>query len=185
MQRSFRIGSTHLVILGGLAELFAGSISMGLGAYLAAITDIKHYEVEEARERRQVLNSADQEDEEMYRLFAVYGLQKGMVRPLAQHLRTDPDAWIKVRSASVMLLPSSKGINLGKFVQIKHKYEADFYKFMMDFELKLEKPKTSKGWKSALMMGISYFLGTSFGFKVHSSTLIAIFVKFSGSSDIL
>ncbi|KAE9369189.1 hypothetical protein N431DRAFT_345811, partial [Stipitochalara longipes BDJ] len=43
------IGSTHLVILGGPAELFAGSISMGLGAYLTALIDRKHYDVEVRR----------------------------------------------------------------------------------------------------------------------------------------
>ena len=32
------LGSAKLVIVGGLAELFSGSISMGLGAYLAATT---------------------------------------------------------------------------------------------------------------------------------------------------
>jgi predicted membrane protein (TIGR00267 family) len=30
---------------------------------------------------------------------------------------------------------------------------------MMDFELKLEKPKTSRAWISALSMGLSYFFG--------------------------
>ena len=96
MNEDFRIGSTHLVILGGLAELFAGSISMGLGAYLAALTDRKHYDVELERERRQILNSADQEDQEMYKLFAIYGLGKDVVTPLARQLRGDPEAWVKV-----------------------------------------------------------------------------------------
>ncbi|KAF9246720.1 hypothetical protein DTO006G1_8083 [Penicillium roqueforti] len=45
------LGSSKLVILGGLAELFSGSISMGLGAYLAAVTDRDHYENEEKREQ--------------------------------------------------------------------------------------------------------------------------------------
>jgi predicted membrane protein (TIGR00267 family) len=31
--------------------------------------------------------------------------------------------------------------------------------FMMDFELKLSKPDTSKCWMSALVMGMSYFIG--------------------------
>jgi predicted membrane protein (TIGR00267 family) len=30
---------------------------------------------------------------------------------------------------------------------------------MMDFELKLEEPKISRAWISALVMGLSYFLG--------------------------
>jgi hypothetical protein len=107
-----------------------------------------------------------------------------VVRPLAQHLRSDPDAWIKVR-----LHYASSLLQIGKswkFVRIKCKYEADFRKFMMDFELKLEKPKSSRGWKSALMMGISYFLGMSFGFKVYSSTFIPIFrYSMRRSSDLL
>ncbi|KAK2668055.1 Ccc1 family [Fusarium oxysporum f. sp. vasinfectum] len=39
-------GSIKLVIMGGLAELFAGAISMGLGAWLAAETGRQHYEKE-------------------------------------------------------------------------------------------------------------------------------------------
>ena len=34
---------------------------------------------------------------------------------------------------------------------------------MMDFELKLEKPDTSRAWKSALTMGLAYFFGTCSG----------------------
>jgi VIT1/CCC1 family predicted Fe2+/Mn2+ transporter len=92
------------VILGGLAELFAGSISMGLGAYLAALTDRKHYDVELERERRQVLNSADQEDKAMYRLFADYGLGREVVEPLARQLRGDPGMWVKVCASMLWLV---------------------------------------------------------------------------------
>jgi hypothetical protein len=37
------LGSTKIVIMGGLAELFSGMISMGLGAYLAADTERQHW----------------------------------------------------------------------------------------------------------------------------------------------
>ena len=40
------LGSSKLVIVGGLAELFSGSISMGLGAYLAATTNGKNDTIE-------------------------------------------------------------------------------------------------------------------------------------------
>ena len=33
---------------------------------------------------------------------------------------------------------------------------------MMDFELQLEKPNTSRAWISALTMGLAYFIGMSF-----------------------
>lgn len=33
--------------------------------------------------------------------------------------------------------------------------------FMMDFELKLEKPDVSRAWISAGTMGLSYFIGSA------------------------
>lgn len=120
------IGSTRLVILGGLAELFSGAISMGLGAYLAAKTEAKTYEVEELRERREVEEMPEAEEEEIYEIFDEYNLSRETVRPLVESLRQDKDMWVK---------------------------------FMMDFELKLEKPALNRAWISALVMGLSYFLG--------------------------
>ncbi len=37
------LGNTKIVIMGGLAELCSGMISMGLGAYLAADTERQHW----------------------------------------------------------------------------------------------------------------------------------------------
>jgi hypothetical protein len=39
------LGNTKIVIMGGLAELCSGMISMGLGAYLAADTERQHWYV--------------------------------------------------------------------------------------------------------------------------------------------
>lgn len=44
------LGSTKIVVIGGLAELFSGMISMGLGAYLAAATERQHWQAEYERE---------------------------------------------------------------------------------------------------------------------------------------
>ena len=38
--------ATKIVVTAGLAETAAGSIVMGLGGYLAARTDVEHYETE-------------------------------------------------------------------------------------------------------------------------------------------
>ena len=69
---------------------------MGLGAYLAAITDKRHYEVEEARERRQVIQSPGQEYEIMSKIFSEYGIGAEELQPVAEKLRSNPDAWVKV-----------------------------------------------------------------------------------------
>src|SRR3972149_4857262 len=42
--------ASNIVVTAGLAEIAAGSIAMGLGGYLAARTDIEHYETERQRE---------------------------------------------------------------------------------------------------------------------------------------
>ncbi|EME82964.1 uncharacterized protein MYCFIDRAFT_137140 [Pseudocercospora fijiensis CIRAD86] len=120
------LGSSKIVVIGGLAELFAGSISMGLGAYLAAVTDQKHYEVEEERERREVAECAAAEEEEIYEIFDQYGIARTSVVPVVDCLKKDVDMWVK---------------------------------FMMDFELKLEKPSTKMAWMEGLVMGVSYFFG--------------------------
>ncbi|KAF2232630.1 DUF125-domain-containing protein, partial [Viridothelium virens] len=121
------LGSSRLVILGGLAELFSGAISMGLGAYLAAATEQKQYEVAEARAQKEV--EAEREvrvEEKTYRVLAGYGISPGAGRGVVEELRRRPEEWVN---------------------------------FMMAFELRLEKPKTSQNWMSALAMGSSYFIG--------------------------
>ncbi|KAF2207230.1 hypothetical protein CERZMDRAFT_29633, partial [Cercospora zeae-maydis SCOH1-5] len=120
------LGSSKIVILGGLAELFAGSISMGLGAFLAAKTDRKHYEVEERRERREVREFPGEEEEEIYGILGEYGISRGDSRGVVESLKRDEEAWVK---------------------------------FMMDFELKLEKPALKVAWLEGLVMGVSYMFG--------------------------
>lgn len=90
------LGSSKIVILGGLAELFAGSISMGLGAFLAAKTDRKHYEVEEKRERREVRESPGEEEQEIYDILGEYSISREDSRGVVESLKRDEEAWVKV-----------------------------------------------------------------------------------------
>jgi len=46
------VTSTRLIVIGGLAEIAAGSIAMGLGGYLAAKGDAEHFAHEKLREER-------------------------------------------------------------------------------------------------------------------------------------
>src|SRR5438046_465141 len=48
------VSASHLVVAAGIAEIAAGSISMGLGGYLAARTEIEHYAAERRREVREI-----------------------------------------------------------------------------------------------------------------------------------
>ena len=69
-------GSQHLVIIGGIAELIAGSISMGLGAYLAAATERTAYLVRERRELMDVQVDPVAQEEETYAVKVGYLLNE-------------------------------------------------------------------------------------------------------------
>jgi len=43
------VDSSGIIITGGLAEIAAGSIAMGLGGYLAGRSEVQHYASEEDR----------------------------------------------------------------------------------------------------------------------------------------
>ena len=94
------LGNTRIVIIGGLAELFAGSISMGLGVFLASMTDRKHFEVEEAREKREVKECPREEEEEIYEIFERYGIQRDEARSVVGGLKANEDMWVQVRLIS-------------------------------------------------------------------------------------
>lgn len=93
-QRS--VGSIRIVIVGGLAELFAGSISMGLGAWLAVESDKKAYYVEEAREKREVQEMPGKEEEEIYEIFDQYHISRDSCKGVVEALKVNPDVWVQV-----------------------------------------------------------------------------------------
>jgi len=91
-----RLGSAKLVIVGGLAELFSGAISMGLGGFLASLTDRDHYISEQEREFAEVRDKPEDEKEEIYDIMGKYGVGRDATRPLVEALALDPVKWVKV-----------------------------------------------------------------------------------------
>ncbi|RIA92809.1 Ccc1 family [Glomus cerebriforme] len=120
------LGDSRVVIIGGFAELISGSISMGCGGYLAAKSDLDHYDTERRREEWEVKNCLNAEIQEIVDILTPYGLDEATVAPLVEKLKDNPE----------------------KFVD-----------FMMKFELNLERPDPSRSLKSALTIGLSYFIG--------------------------
>jgi vacuolar iron transporter family protein len=86
--------STTIVITGGLAEIAAGSIAMGLGGYLAAKSDAEHYASERENERREIETIPAKEVEEVEDVLSTYGLEKEQSALVANALRQRPEAWI-------------------------------------------------------------------------------------------
>jgi len=86
--------STSIVITGGLAEIAAGSIAMGLGGYLAAKSDVEHYISERETEQREVEKIPAKEIEEVEQLLLSYGLEADQSTLVAKALSHRPEAWI-------------------------------------------------------------------------------------------
>jgi vacuolar iron transporter family protein len=88
------VQNTRLIVVGGLAEIAAGSIAMGLGGYLAARGDAEHYEQERAREEREVKEIPEEEMAEVARVFQAYGMTAEESTPVVEALSRRPDAWV-------------------------------------------------------------------------------------------
>jgi VIT1/CCC1 family predicted Fe2+/Mn2+ transporter len=86
--------AASLVVTAGLAEIAAGSIAMGLGGYLAARTDVEHYESERQREIHETVELADVETEEVAKVFRDYGLSQEQMEPVVTAICSDQKRWV-------------------------------------------------------------------------------------------
>ncbi|KAM0949127.1 putative Ccc1 family protein [Dioscorea sansibarensis] len=85
---------SSLILVAGLAEVAAGSISMGLGGYLAAKSEAEHYQRELKREQDEIINVPDTEAAEIGEILSKYGLEPHEYAPVVSALRKNPQAWL-------------------------------------------------------------------------------------------
>jgi len=86
--------ASRLVVTAGLAEIAAGSIAMGLGGYLAARTDVEHYDSERDREYRETVELPDVETEEVAKVFRDYGLTPAEMAPVVNAIIGNQKRWV-------------------------------------------------------------------------------------------
>jgi len=87
--------SNLLVVIGGLAEIAAGSISMGLGGYLAAKSLSDTYHRELARETEETHTMPAEERAEVWRIFRDYGLRGAALEQATSAVTANRDAWVR------------------------------------------------------------------------------------------
>src|SRR5712691_5683145 len=87
--------SNLLVVIGGFAEIAAGSISMGLGGYLAARSEADTYRSELAREERETEEMPKEERAEVWRIFRGYGLRGRALEQATNAITAERDAWVR------------------------------------------------------------------------------------------
>jgi VIT1/CCC1 family predicted Fe2+/Mn2+ transporter len=88
------IAASHIVVTAGIAELAAGGISMGLGGYLAARSDVDHYASEERREWEETDDVPEEERREIEVIFASYGISDEPLKHLVETVTANKKQWV-------------------------------------------------------------------------------------------
>ncbi len=88
------VDSSAIVVTAGVAEMAAGSIAMGLGGYLAARSDLEHYESERKQELKEIEQVPERETQEIVDIARSFGLAAKESAMLADALCKNREAWL-------------------------------------------------------------------------------------------
>lgn len=83
-----------VVVIAGLAEITAGSISMGLGGYLSSRTDIEHYRAERQREVGETKEVPEIEKQEVADSLRDIGLDENQIPDVVDSISSNRDRWV-------------------------------------------------------------------------------------------
>ncbi|EHY55878.1 Vacuolar iron transporter cccA [Exophiala dermatitidis] len=82
------LGDTRVVILGGLAELIAGAISMGLGGYVGAKSEVESYNATVRRCDELVYEEPDTARDYVQEYFEQFGMSEEDTKRIADRIKT-------------------------------------------------------------------------------------------------
>ena len=88
-------GSTQAVIIAGLAEAFAGALSMGAGEFISGRSEAQVHKSEVAKELQEIRDNPDFELREMAHLFRHEGVSADDAKTMADLLAKYPNAYHK------------------------------------------------------------------------------------------
>jgi VIT1/CCC1 family predicted Fe2+/Mn2+ transporter len=89
------VAASGIVLTAGLAEIVAGAISMGLGGYLAARSEIAHYAKEYAREIRETHEIPNEEKAEVAQILHGYGVREPVLTRVVNEITGDREQWVE------------------------------------------------------------------------------------------
>ncbi|WVN91050.1 uncharacterized protein L203_106297 [Cryptococcus depauperatus CBS 7841] len=172
------LGSSSLVVTGGLAELCAGAISMGLGGYLASQAELDHFHYLRRQTHARVLRSCSGEMErEIHSILGPLGVKEPLSRLVAEDLRSVEEeiygqgnigaegvvsggrAELENAQTKWDLLSWRKKGHEAEDGGLKGNGEMGMTAFLLKFGEGMEEVPVSRLYISALTIGLSYFLG--------------------------
>ncbi|KAF7342152.1 hypothetical protein MVEN_01802900 [Mycena venus] len=150
------LGESRLVVLGGVAELIAGAISMGIGGFLASQAERDHYRFLRDSTAARVVRSCDGEMErEVAEVLAPIGVDERTCRAVARCLREaeipTPPASSRTNPVTTHDLESNESLRWSK--------EVGLTPFLLKFGAGLEEVPTKRLYISAFTIGAGYLIG--------------------------
>lgn len=148
------LGESKLVIIGGIAELIAGAISMGIGGFLASQAERDHYRYLRKSTASRVLRSCDGEMErEVHAVLGPVGVDEKTSRAVAKCLR---DVEVDTAGEGSTSSRSSASDTEGG---LKWSNTVGLSAFLLKFGEGLEEVPTRRLYISAFTIGMGYLLG--------------------------
>ncbi|KAI9456075.1 DUF125-domain-containing protein [Russula earlei] len=142
------LGESRLVVVGGVAELIAGAISMGIGGFLASQAERDHHRYLRRVTKARVQRSCDGElEREVHAVLGPVGVEEAVSRQVALNL-------LKVESASEQgdgAPDAERGLKWGESVGVTE--------FLLKLGQGLEEVTTRRLYVSAFTIGMGYLIG--------------------------
>lgn len=153
------LGESKLVIVGGVAELIAGAISMGIGGFLASQAERDHYRyLRKVTAARVVRSCSGEMEREVHAVLGPIGVDERTSRMVANCLRnvevdsTDADGHAGEAS-------STRSVSTDAEAGLRWSSSVGLSAFLLKFGEGLEEVPTSRLYISAFTIGMGYFLG--------------------------
>ena len=89
------LSSTRPIILASIALIVAGSVSMGIGAYLSSKAQREFFAREIEQEKREIREMPDKETEEVRDHYKAMGFIDSEVDMITRRITSDPKLWLR------------------------------------------------------------------------------------------
>jgi vacuolar iron transporter family protein len=101
--------SSKIIIAGGLATIFAETLSMAAVAYTSKMADRDHYAAERQREIKEVKEVPETERQEIVDIYSAKGFSGKLLDDIVNHITSDHELWINtMMKEELNLLPVVK-----------------------------------------------------------------------------
>ncbi|MDD5558741.1 VIT1/CCC1 transporter family protein [Candidatus Methylomirabilis sp.] len=87
--------SLRVIVIAGLAEAFAQTLSMGFGAYLSTKSEREFYQREIVRERLEIQTTPEKERDEMRQIYRSKGFTADEVEMVVTRMTANNELWLK------------------------------------------------------------------------------------------